>query len=180
MSCAAHDLAATRRLLTHGDVDDIQMLAMLAAPQGSPIVVDLGAGSGTTALAVLCARNMAHVFTFDHDAVNLDSTREAVYNMNFQDRWASRLCKSWEGIDFMSERVDLLLVDASHEYEDIKRDLEAWLPLVRASGFVWLHDYTPMIGVSTAEYPGVAQAIEEFLGDKTPIELKGIGWACRL
>lgn len=178
MSCAAHDLAASRRLLTHGDVDDIQMLTRLLS-QEAPLIIDLGAGSGTTALAVMCVHETAQVRTFDHDPVNLDSTRDAVFNMNFQDRWRGYLCKSWEAPS-PANKVDLLLVDASHEYEDIKRDLEAWLPLVRTGGYVWLHDYTPMIGISTAEYPGVVQAIEEFLITKSSIKLKGIGWSCQL
>lgn len=52
-------------------------------------------------------------------------------------------------------QVDLVYVDASHEYEDVARDLRAYWPLVRPGGVLVGDDYA-------AEWPGVMQAVDEF------------------
>ena len=41
---------------------------------------------------------------------------------------------------FSDGSVDLLHIDGSHRYEDVRRDFEAWLPKVSSSGMVMLHD----------------------------------------
>ena len=41
---------------------------------------------------------------------------------------------------FPDESIDLLHIDGSHHYEDIKHDFVSWLPKVRKSGIILLHD----------------------------------------
>jgi predicted O-methyltransferase YrrM len=55
---------------------------------------------------------------------------------------------------FGSEPIDLVFIDGSHEYEDVRSDLGSWLPLVRPGGIVALND--PF-------WLGVARAIRERL-----------------
>jgi glycosyltransferase involved in cell wall biosynthesis len=45
---------------------------------------------------------------------------------------------------------DLLFIDASHLYEDVKRDIEDWLPLIKNNGVISGHDYGNWEGVSKA------------------------------
>jgi hypothetical protein len=54
---------------------------------------------------------------------------------------------------------DFVYHDASHKYEDIKRDLFDWLPKLRADGIVCGHDYIVMDGF------GVIQAVDEFMAE---------------
>lgn len=44
--------------------------------------------------------------------------------------------------DFKDESVDLLYIDADHQYDSVKEDFETWLPKVRTEGHVLFHDYT--------------------------------------
>jgi hypothetical protein len=58
------------------------------------------------------------------------------------------------------ESLDFVFVDASHEYEDVKQDIEAWYSKVKKGGIFAGHDYHQ-------SWPGVMQAVDEFfpLGD---------------
>lgn len=57
--------------------------------------------------------------------------------------------------DFADNSVAVVLVDAGHEYEDVRADIEAWAPKVRPGGLLAGHD---------ASYPGVRDAVNEFFG----------------
>jgi hypothetical protein len=52
------------------------------------------------------------------------------------------------------QQVDVLLVDAAHDYESVRQDLADWLPKMRRGGTVIAHDYT-------VKYPGVVRAVDE-------------------
>lgn len=52
--------------------------------------------------------------------------------------------------------IDLLYVDAGHGYDDVRNDLHAWVPHVRAGGVIAGDDY------EHPRYPGVKQAWDEF------------------
>lgn len=52
-------------------------------------------------------------------------------------------------------RADAMYLDASHEYEAVLRDLEAWFPVVRPGGVLWGDDYSD-------GWPGVRRAVDEF------------------
>lgn len=53
--------------------------------------------------------------------------------------------------------IDLIFIDASHHYEDVKKDIAAFLPHVNSGGYVAFHDYNSKI------WPDVKRAVDEFL-----------------
>lgn len=173
MTTMAHALAASRRFLVKADVDLI-MEAVRTLPVDRPVLVaDLGAGSGTTALSVFCARSEnITVITVDHDPVALASTRQCMTNAGFVANWlgVERKTADDPGI-IRPESLDMLMVDADHEYEAVRADLTTWLPLVRPGAPVWLHDATDL-------YPGTVQAIDEAVaaGLLAPVKAAGWGW----
>lgn len=57
---------------------------------------------------------------------------------------------------FRRSVFDFIYHDASHEYEDIKRDLREWLPKLKEHGIMAGHDYVNLNGF------GVIQAVDEF------------------
>lgn len=64
---------------------------------------------------------------------------------------------SWASVWPPNRQIDLLIIDASHTYEDCKADLAAWSPHVEEHGTIMVHDY--------GKFPGVTRAVDE-LGAK--------------
>ena len=60
--------------------------------------------------------------------------------------------------NYADNSIDFVFIDASHEYEDVKRDLELWLPKVKQGGALGGHDYDPI-------WSGVVRAVNEMLGE---------------
>jgi predicted O-methyltransferase YrrM len=54
--------------------------------------------------------------------------------------------------EFTNESLDVVFIDMSHEYEDVKIDLDTWLPKVKTGGYIAGHDRS---------WPGVKKAILE-------------------
>lgn len=66
-------------------------------------------------------------------------------------------------LDIPPQELDIVFIDANHEYEAVKDDIEAWIPHVQPNGILCGHDYTP-------EFPGVQKAVQELfsLAGSTP------------
>lgn len=62
--------------------------------------------------------------------------------------------RTHEVAEWYTPIIDVLVVDASHDYASVKQDLADWLPKVVPGGLVICHDFT-------AKYPGVMQAVQE-------------------
>ena len=74
---------------------------------------------------------------------------------------------------------DLIFLDADHSYEAVKADLAAWVPHVKAGGWIGGHDY----GHTDPRFSfGVKQAVDEWAaGNGLKIELGAdFTWFCRL
>lgn len=49
---------------------------------------------------------------------------------------SAKVGEQWSG-----KKIDLLLIDAGHAYEEVVRDIAAWTPHVKPGGMVIFHDY---------------------------------------
>ena len=175
MSCPAHELAVSRRMLDYEDVDLIrELVAML--PTDRPVnIIDLGAGSGTTAGAVYAERPDANVWTFDISEENIGWAHQFLSNIGVGAQWRGTVMDSVEAAhEYAARNVDMLLIDTSHDYEPTVRELAAWLPLLRDPALVWCHDFRGL-------YPGVTRAVEEAVarGELECIAVRGLGWGGR-
>lgn len=56
---------------------------------------------------------------------------------------------------YKNSYFDVVYIDASHEYEFVKADIEAWLPKVRKGGIICGDDYI------SPGWEGVVQAVDE-------------------
>jgi hypothetical protein len=68
---------------------------------------------------------------------------------------------------YEDESLSLCFIDGSHEYEDVKADLIAWLPKVKKGGVLAGHDY------DNTNHKGVRMAADEVLGKENIIEKGG-------
>ena len=65
----------------------------------------------------------------------------AEYNRRYSSFSELRTTTFAEAVDeFADGTIDLLHIDGTHTYEDVKRDFKAWLPKVSTEGIVLLHD----------------------------------------
>lgn len=78
---------------------------------------------------------------------------------------------SWDGANlYENESLDFVYIDAGHDYESIKKDINAWYPKVKKGGIISGHDY---VDHSTC---GVKRAVNEFFKDKHPIIEDNHNW----
>ena len=61
-----------------------------------------------------------------------------------------------------------MFIDAAHDYENVKLDIQHWLPKVRVGGIIAGHDYDP-------RWEGVIKAVDESFSGKN-IEIDGLAW----
>lgn len=57
---------------------------------------------------------------------------------------------------YIREQLDFVYIDGNHSYENVKRDITNYFPLVKPSGVIGGHDYVPYY------FKGVVQAVNEF------------------
>jgi len=55
--------------------------------------------------------------------------------------------------------VDFVFIDGDHSYEGVRRDIEAWLPVLKQGTWVGFHDYGNL-----PNHPGVKEAVDEYFG----------------
>jgi hypothetical protein len=84
---------------------------------------------------------------------------------SFRDRcWILRKT-SEQAIEFFpDESLDFVFIDAGHTYEDVKKDIELWIPKVKNGGIISGHNW------HHPKFPGVTQAVNELLSTKYNIK----------
>lgn len=112
------------------------------------VVINIGAGAGTSGLAILESRPDVVLHTIDiQDAdspfgclyAERHVCQEAGYRLGenwYQHHMDSKeLAKVWPG------PVDVVFVDGGHEYEECAGDIFGWMPHILPGGYIAVHDY---------------------------------------
>lgn len=131
------------------EVAELKRLARML-PQ-NPIVINIGAGAGTSGLAFLESRPDLTLYTIDIQNESspygcLEGERVVVEGAGLGDQWEVRWFQihgdsSSIGEDWISRPVDMVFIDGDHSYEGCTRDIEAWLPKIKPGGIISVHDY---------------------------------------
>lgn len=61
--------------------------------------------------------------------------------------------------DFEDGSLDLVYIDAAHDYLSVREDILAWMPKVKTGGYLAGHDYRYALGIQ------VYQAVNEIFGE---------------
>ena len=177
MSCPAHALAASRGMLAAADVDLIREVVAMLSPGAT--VVDVGAGSGTTALAIFAERDDLRVVSIEADVDTMNWCRQAVENIGASEGWDDRVEDAIEAAaSFPDNSANFIILDAAHEEDDVRVELEAWLPKLAPGGYLLVHDYEAFTAPSF--YPGVKAAVDPFIAKDEIQRVKQQGWSILL
>lgn len=165
----------------------VRQLGVKNAENIHPIeIVEVGSWVGESACAILqgleMARAKGYVYCIDHWQGNasdwLGDVVEKYGSENVQKMFMDNLkqdigngsIRAIKGhsldvadqIQANSQQVDLVFIDAGHTYEEVKADIEAWLPIVKQNGVLCGHDYCDA-------FPGVIQAVSERFGGEVKL-----------
>lgn len=153
---------ALKLSLAHGflypyEVFGLQIAARMLSPDS--VIVNIGAGAGTSGLALREAARDAKIYTVDiaeegNPFGGLENERNAFGNPEFNPRQlalplqihgdSKEVGKSWK------EPVDLLFIDGDHSIPGVVGDVRAWIPHVKIGGIVIFHDYECAIWADVA------------------------------
>jgi len=90
-----------------------------------------------------------HSKEIDYYGITLNNLRPIIENVKIIKNDSLSESKNYD-----DEFFDIIYIDASHEYESVKKDILSWLPKVKIGGIICGDDYTP-------GWPGVIQAVNE-------------------
>lgn len=162
----AHELSKSFGMLYLEEVDALIDFAK-SLPENA-VCINIGAGTGTSALAILEQRpDLMETFTTvdisrGSPLGGLRNERNAFDNAGIALRHKQVLSDSVQaGQEFVGD-IDFIFVDGNHTYEGVKGDIQAWIPKVKNGGIAAFHDYQPA-------YPMVKRAIDEFMSEHEEI-----------
>ena len=125
------------------------------------VVVCLGTGPGIMLMALVEENDK----NFDLVSVDIGDYSTAMKHLEVMDKIerAGFIVNDSadEAFNWRDESVDVLLVDACHQYSCVKHDIKAWWKKVRYGGLVFFHDY-----IKKEPDNGVAEAIAESITDE--------------
>ena len=139
--------------------EELHFLAEQAA--NSKFTIEVGTHKGRSATVLAGSKRLVCVDTWIEPEVFAEFEKLLKENKNVQH--LKGLSKDLAD-NFPDDCADLIFIDASHEYEDVKTDLEKYLPKMKMTGKMILHDYST--------WESVKKAVDEFM-EKNKYEITG-------
>lgn len=121
-----------------------------------PVIINIGAGAGTSAVAMLEERPDAFIFSVDKKESPLEwlNLRKCKIPIT---RCIRILGKSWDvGQDFPFQ-VNMVFVDGAHGDKAVEKDISAWMSCVVRGGIMAFHDY------KHKNVPGLTKIVDSFM-----------------
>jgi predicted O-methyltransferase YrrM len=166
-SQGADEYALAFGFLTLNEVAALKQI--VASLPVDAVIINIGAGTGTSALAIAEARPdlIQTTFTIDISASGplggLENERLAFERSGYINTPLQILGDSKVIGKFWAQPIDLLLIDGDHTLEGARGDMAAWLPKLNFNGIVGVHD------MDGKTWPEVPVAAAEFLSNYKPI-----------
>ena len=128
------------------------------------LFVNVGAGHGTSSLAMAEACPQAEIYTIDSDTWFLKCERDTFMMSGIIHPHQIHANSHDPDLEF-EHKADLIFIDADHREEEVRADILKWLQFVRKDGIMAFHDY------DHPNYPGVKIAVDELMTDQEEILL---------
>jgi SAM-dependent methyltransferase len=131
-----------------------ELAELLRLARGHRLVVEIGTGTGWTAIALAIADPGRRVWSYD-PVVRPETDRYlALTGSNVRERIDLRAVAG-ESAEWSGPLVDMVFIDSSHERDETIATFGAWRRRLAPGGIAAFHDY------GEPDFPGVADAIEE-------------------
>lgn len=159
MTHTAATLQDAFRYLFPDEVGALQTLALNLPPD--PVVVNIGAGAGTSGLAFMECRPDLILITIDIE--DKDSPFGSLFSeasilsdagLIPDDRYrpilgdSKEVAATWNG-----GLVDMVFVDGDHTHEGCFGDIRGWLPHIKPDGIIAVHDYDKTVVYARPNLP---------------------------
>ena len=133
----SYQLSQAHRMLSIEEIDFIKKYVS-RLPKKSTLI-NIGAGFGTSALAMLEVLPDAFIFSIDPKSslAEIDNVAEAGYSNQVKRLLSKSQDIAWP----KSIKVNAVFVDGCHTEKDVKCDIEIYKPTVRENGLMFFHDY---------------------------------------
>lgn len=157
----AAELSGAFGFLSTDEVESLMSLAELIPENGT--MINIGAGAGTSSLAVAESRPDINIITVDISdggpLGGLENELNAFKNAEMEKLLPEQILgdskeigKTWD-----REKVDFIFVDGDHGDDGVRGDIDAWLQHIKDGGIIAFHDYGGVV------WPAVTVAVDEML-----------------
>jgi predicted O-methyltransferase YrrM len=176
----SYEVGAKTGLLGVKEIELIKKLVNELRPY--PTIVNIGAGSGTSALAMLEERDDLLIWSIDNEFPTTHRyTPGEKQNLIDAGFWESgSVIQVWGESQLVGLKwniwFDMIFVDGNHKYEPVKRDIELWMPWLKPGGYALFHDYGTK---QQKPKSGVKDAVDELLSDWEFVDYQRVTWAIK-
>ena len=157
-----------RVIACHVSEDDIALICKYAqTAKDGDVLVDIGTAYGKSCGAMALTNPSVTVYSLDIEESPL-RLKEIPNNLKF-------IRANSQEYQWQDGEIAMMNIDGGHQYEEVRGDLENWLPHVKTGGYIVLHDYL------MPEF-GVRKAVDEFVkeGKLEFLETQGISCAVKI
>ena len=163
----AYELADWQGYLTRAEVDFLKQLS--GTLSDNPVIINVGAGAGTSTLAFLEARPDAIVFSIDKKLTESEvTTNEHLRLKEISEEKANRVIRIWGDSGLVATvwpyYADMVFVDGDHSEAGVSNDI-IWKHRLKGGGVFAFHDY------GSEKWPAVKKVVDNYVVDFTDIGL---------
>jgi predicted O-methyltransferase YrrM len=166
----SYDLSLAFHFETPQELFALRVLAWSLPP--NPVIVNIGAGAGTSSLAFAESRRDAKIYTVDiseggpyggmQNEVNAFAGKDGL-TLPVQILGDSKeIGGKWKGKKYHGPDIDLCFVDGDHSYEGCFGDIIAWRDHVKPGGLMVFHDYDRDVWADVAKAVSDSGALADF------------------
>jgi len=175
------DLLGLPVLLDSSEVPFLQKYGGLA----KKTIVEIGAAYGGSSLNFLLSKNPdTLLYSIDPFVVDSMGQFQATRELCFEhvvkalrdcavpqraDEWKLISKYSYDAVRDWKVSIDMLFIDGDHRFNEVKKDVEDWLPHLKNGGYILFHDSCRIPNTPENEYhkgwPGPTQVVEKLRTD---------------